>query len=132
MDELTILALRIASLEEKLMKQLFSRILHMEDKIMTQIEMLQAAIAAEDTVIGSAIILINGIAARISAAGTDEVALARLVIDVQSNAAALASCVSANQPAPAPVEAPAPAPAPADAPVDAAPAPAPAADTPAQ
>lgn len=60
---------------------------------------LQAAVAAEDTVIGSAVTLINGIAQRIADAGTDPVALQALKADVQAQAAALGAAVTANTPA---------------------------------
>lgn len=68
---------------------------------------LQAAVAAEDTVIDSAVTLIQGIPALIAAAGTDPAALAALSADINTKAAALAAAVTANTPA-----APAPAPAP--------------------
>ena len=60
---------------------------------------LQAAVAAEDTVIQSAVTLINGIAQRIADAGTDPVALQALTADVQAQASALAAAVTANTPA---------------------------------
>lgn len=90
-------------------------LLQLERSIMTQLQDLQTAVAAEDAVIGSAITLINGIAARITAAGTDGDALAALTADIQSQAANLAAAVAANTPS-APSPAPAPAPAPDSAP----------------
>lgn len=89
-----------------------SRFTHLEKLIMTNAQTLaalQAAVAAEDTVIGSAVTMINGIAAQIAAAGVDPDALAALVTDVQASAASLAAAIQANQapvpatPAPAPV-----------------------------
>lgn len=59
---------------------------------------LQTAVAAEDTEIGSAITLLNGIPALIAAAGTDPVALAALVSDIQNQTQALAAAVVANTP----------------------------------
>lgn len=64
---------------------------------------LQAAVAAEDTVIASALTLINGFAAQLAAAGTDPAALAALTTDINAKATALAAAVAANTPAaPAP------------------------------
>jgi hypothetical protein len=76
--------------------------------IMSDLSDLQAAVTAEDTVIASAVTLIQGFAAQLAAAGTDPVALAALTSDVKTQAASLAAAVAANTPA-----APAPAPAPA-------------------
>lgn len=75
-------------------------LLSFERRTMTQLQDLQAAVAAEDTVIAAAVTLINGIAARIAAAGTDGDALAALTSDIQSQAAALSTAVAANTPAP--------------------------------
>lgn len=74
-------------------------LLSFERRIMTQLQDLQAAVAAEDAVIASAVTLINGIAARIAAAGTDGDALAALSADIQSQSASLAAAVAANTPA---------------------------------
>jgi len=71
---------------------------------MTQITDLQAAVAAEDTVIASALVLINGFAAQLAAAGTDADALAALTSDIQTQSTALAAAVAVNTPA-APVPA---------------------------
>lgn len=67
---------------------------------------LQAAVAAEDTLIASAITLIDGIPALIAAAGTDPVALAALQADITAHSAALAAAVAANTPAALPALAP--------------------------
>lgn len=86
-----------------------------ERAIMTKMQDLQSAVAAEDAVIGSAVTLINGIAQRIIDAGTDGDALAALTTDIQNQAATLAAAVAANTPAataPSPSPAPAPSPAP--------------------
>jgi len=60
---------------------------------------LQAAVAAEDTVIASAVTLIQGIPALIAAAGTDPAALTALQSDITAQATALAAAVAANTPA---------------------------------
>jgi hypothetical protein len=70
-----------------------------QETIMSALTDLQAAVAAEDTVIQSAVTLINGIPALIAAAGTDPAALAALQTDITTQAAALAAAVTANTPA---------------------------------
>lgn len=67
---------------------------------------LVAKVAAEDTVIGSAIVMLNGIKAQIDAAvaaalAGDNSKLTALSADVASNTTALANAVVANTP-PAP------------------------------
>ena len=63
---------------------------------MDQLAALEAAITAEDTVIESAITLINGIPALIAAAGTDPVKLKALADDVTARKQALADAIIAN------------------------------------
>lgn len=78
-------------------------VLSKQEAIMAAIDDLQAAVAAEDTVIDSAIALINGIPALIAAAGTDPAKLAALQADITAKSGALAAAVAANTPAaPAP------------------------------
>ena len=80
---------------------------------MAAIDDLAAAVAKEDTVIQSAITLIQGIPALIAAAGVDPVKLAALQTDITAQTAALSAAVAANTPAaPAPAPAPAATPAP--------------------
>lgn len=64
-----------------------------------QLTDLQAAVAAEDTVIASAVTLIEGLAAQLAAAGTDPVALQALTDDINAKAQELAGAVAANTPA---------------------------------
>lgn len=114
---------------ESILERIDVRLLILEGNIMSALSDLQVAVANEDTVIASAITLINGFAAQLAAAGTDAAALAALQADVTARASALAAAVASNTPA-------APAPAPASAPVEAhapapAEAPAPAASEPA-
>ena len=77
---------------------------------MSALDDLQAAVAAEDTVIGSAITLINGIPALIAAAGTDPTKLSALTADITAKSKALADAVVANTstaaPPPGPTAAP--------------------------
>jgi hypothetical protein len=69
------------------------------EAIMAAIDDLQAAVAAEDTVIDSAITLINGIPALIAAAGVDPAKLTALQADITAKSTALAAAVTANTPA---------------------------------
>ena len=65
-----------------------------------ELDALSAAVAAEDTVIDSAITLLQGLSAQITALKTDPVALQALADDVTAKAAALAAAVTANTPTP--------------------------------
>lgn len=66
---------------------------------MDAIDDLQAAVTAEDTVIASAVTLLNGIPALIAAAGTDPAKLQALTADIQAKTQALSQAVVANTPA---------------------------------
>lgn len=74
-------------------------ILNQQEKIMANIDALTAQVAANAAVIDSAIVLINGIAARIDAAGVDPVKLAALVDELKAKDTELAGAVTANTPA---------------------------------
>ena len=75
-----------------------NRILLNQEKIMSALDDLTAQVAANKTVIDSALALINGIAARITAAGTDPAALAALTTSLKSEDDELAAAVAANTP----------------------------------
>ncbi len=81
------------------MLNVLSIILKRQEKIMTDMENLKAQVAVNTTVIGSARDLLNGIAARITAAGTDGAALGQLTADLTTQDEALAAAVAANTPA---------------------------------
>lgn len=66
---------------------------------MKEIDDLKAQVDQTSTVIESAVTLINGIAARITAAGVDPAALSALTDKLTSESAALAAAVAANTPA---------------------------------
>ena len=72
-----------------------------QEKAMTAVDDLATAVAAEDTVIDGAVVLIQGIPALITAAGTDPVKLAALTQDIAAKTAVLAAAVLAGTPAPA-------------------------------
>jgi hypothetical protein len=77
-----------------------------ENYMSKELDDLTASVAAEGTVIDSAVALINGLAEQLAAAGTDPAKLAALKSDIDAKAAALASAVAANTPAapPAPTD----------------------------
>jgi outer membrane biosynthesis protein TonB len=87
-----------------------------------ELEELSAKVAANNSLIGSAVALINGISARIAAAADDPVALKGLSDELAAKDVELATAIAANtpvaapEPAPAPVAVPEPAPAPVAAP----------------
>lgn len=113
---LTDIAARLARIETTLTTQ--------GPKTMADLTALTASVAANTTVVGSALTLIRGLSAQLAAAGTDPVALAALKTQLDTTDAALAAAVAANTPAaPAPTPAPVPAPAPVPVPAPVAPAP---------
>lgn len=67
--------------------------------IMANLSALQAAVEAENTVIDSAITLLNGLAEALRAAATDPAAVQALADEVGAKSAALAAAVQANTPA---------------------------------
>ena len=76
---------------------------------MSALDDLTAQVQANKTVTDSAIALINGIADRIAAAGTDQGKLADLTASLKSETDVLAAAVQANTPAAAPAPPAAPA-----------------------
>lgn len=70
-----------------------------QEAIMAEFDDLKTQVANNKTVIASALALINGIADRITAAGTDKQALADLTASLKSDDDALAAAVTANTPA---------------------------------
>src|SRR5436190_9130893 len=69
------------------------------DHIMKEFDDLVAEVAQDDSVIDGAVTLINGIAARIAAAGVDPVKLKAITDDLAAKRTALAAAVAANTPA---------------------------------
>lgn len=88
---------------------ILTRVAEMEGRIMKELDDLSAQVEQNNTVLGSAIVLINGIADRIKAAGTDPTKLAQLTADLKAKDDELAAAVAANTPTP-PTPPPAPAP----------------------
>ena len=77
-----------------------NQILRNQETIMAALDDLKAQVAQNKTVIDSALALINGIVARIAAAGTDPAALKALTDNLKAEDDALAAAVTANTPAP--------------------------------
>lgn len=71
-----------------------TQILQRLEQMMSALDDLQAAVAQEDTVIDSAITLIQGIPALIAAAGTDPAKLQALQADISAKSTALAAAVA--------------------------------------
>ena len=71
----------------------------LERGIMAQIGTLKQQVASNHDAIESAIVLINGIADRIKAAGVDQEQLDALVADLKNEDDNLAAAVAANTPA---------------------------------
>lgn len=71
-------------------------LLFLHEEVMKELDDLKAAVQAEDTVIQSAVTLIQGIAQRIADAGVDPAALQALTDDITTQANALAAAVQAN------------------------------------
>ena len=80
---------------------------------MALLDSLTAQVTANTNTINSAITLINGIADRITAAGTDPTQLAALVAELKADDDNLAAAVTANTPAASATAAPATSTAPA-------------------
>ncbi len=81
----------LAAIDTKL-----SSVLTKETEIMAALDDLAADVAAEDTVIDSAVVLIQGFAAQLAAAGVDPAKLAALRTEIQAKTQALAAAVAAN------------------------------------
>src|SRR6266403_5100771 len=88
---------RLGRIEDKV-----GLMLNQQETIMSALDDLQTAVAKEDTVIDSAITLIQGIPALIAAAGVDPAKLAALQADITAKSGALAKAVTDNTPAATP------------------------------
>ena len=82
---------RLGRIEDKV-----DLVLNQQETMMSVLDDLEAAVTKEDTVIDSAIALINGIPALIAAAGVDPAKLAALSADITAKSGALAAAVTAN------------------------------------
>ncbi len=71
------------------------------DKIMSTLADLQAAVTAEDTVIDSAVTLIQGLAAQVAALQPNQAAIDALAADIKAKSDGLAAAVAAGTTPPA-------------------------------
>jgi len=86
------------------LSQKLDRIIQKQEIIMATLVDIQAAVAAEKTVEDSVLALLAGLAQQLkdAIAANDPVAMQAVVDSLNSNAAAMASAVTANTPAPTP------------------------------
>lgn len=68
-------------------------------KLMATLSDVQAAVTAEDTVIDSALTLIQGLADKVAALQPNQAAIDALAADIKGKSDALAAAVAANTPA---------------------------------
>ena len=89
------------SIEHKLDKilNILDSIFSQEQSIMADLSALTSQVEQNSTVEASAVTLIQGLASQITAAGTDPVAIASLVTQLNTSAAGLAAAIAANTPA---------------------------------
>lgn len=89
--------------DESAIEQKLDRILQLltqnQEIIMADLSQLTADVTADTNAVTSAVTLINGLAAQITAAGTDPVKLKALTDQLEANNAALAAAITANTPA---------------------------------
>ena len=79
----------------KLLRESRTREVHMS----AELDVLTAKVTEANTVMGSAVTLIGGLAAQIEALKTDPAALSALAASLESSKAALAAAILANTPA---------------------------------
>jgi hypothetical protein len=88
--------------DRTLLLDIRQRLIRMEARQMASaaaLAALQAQVQQNTTVEASAVTLIQGLAAQITAAGTDPAALAALTTNLNTSATALAAAIAANTPA---------------------------------
>jgi hypothetical protein len=78
--------------------RMMREILTQEHHMAQELDDLTAAVGANSVLLDSAVVLINGIADRIAAAGADPVKLAALTAELRAHDDALAAAVAANTP----------------------------------
>ena len=70
------------------------------EKLMASLADVQAAVTAEDSVVDSAIVLLQGLAAAVAALQPNQAAIDALAADITGKTQALADAVAANTPTP--------------------------------
>ena len=84
---------------ERLLDQVLTRLTQQEQIIMADLSAISAAVATNGSVVDSAIVLLNDIAAQFAAAATDPAAVAALAAEIEAKSADLAAAIVANTPA---------------------------------
>ena len=74
-------------------------IIEKENRIMATLADVQAAVTAEDTVVDSAVALLQGLAAQVAALAPNQAAINALAADITAKTAGLSQAVVANTPA---------------------------------
>ncbi len=100
--------------ERELLEAIYRAVLTLNEEsehMSKELDDLTAEVAAETTIDQSAVALINGLAAQITAAGTDPAKLAALTTQMKTQSGDLAAAITANSPKP-PTPTPTPAPVP--------------------
>ena len=77
---------------------MLKQILQNTEKIMATLADIQTAVAAESTVVASAIALLQGLAAKVAELQPNQAAIDALATDIKSQADSLAAAVVANTP----------------------------------
>ena len=84
--------------------ELKTLITELGEKIMAQLGELKAAVAAEKTVVDSAVTLLNGLSEKIAALSLNQADVDALAAEVKGQAQELSDAVAANTPAAPPTE----------------------------
>lgn len=101
LDAIRALDARVGSLTD-IMLQLYIKV----EKIMANLDALTQQVEAQRTVVDSVLALIQGLADKVAAAGTDEAKLQQIVDDLRSQDDQLAAAVAANTPSEQPPQEP--------------------------
>ena len=101
MSEIHDIERRIAELRREMHVE-FNALKERIDTIMSTLKDVQDAVTAEDTVVDSAIALLQGLAAQVAALQPNQAAIDALAADINAKTSALANAVAANTPAATP------------------------------
>ncbi len=99
MDQIILAELRQIRTNQRLTFRMLLELQTQGRKIMATLADVQAAVTAEDTVIDSAVALIQGLAAQVAALQPNQAAIDALAADIKAKSDSLAAAVAANTPA---------------------------------
>ena len=83
-------------------RKLLERIENKENEMSAELDALTLEVADTNTIMQSAIVLIQGLAAQLQAIANDPAAILQLAADLDAQSDALAAAVAANTPPPIP------------------------------